>query len=52
MILFETSFALLYGWLWERRWPAPLEIAALACFVLSVLSCLNAHRVRRERPAA
>jgi drug/metabolite transporter (DMT)-like permease len=52
MILFETLFALLYGWLWERRWPAPLEMAALGCVVLSVLSCLNAHRTTGARPAA
>lgn len=52
MILFETLFALLYGWLWERRWPAPLEIAALCLVALSVLSCLGAHRDRSIRPAA
>ncbi|MBE1161998.1 DMT family transporter [Dyella sp. 7MK23] len=46
MILFETLFALLYGWLWERRWPAPVELMALCLVVLSVLSCLGAHRVR------
>jgi drug/metabolite transporter (DMT)-like permease len=44
MILFETLFALLYGWLWERRWPAPVEIAALCFVTLSVLTCLGAHR--------
>lgn len=44
MILFETLFALLYGWLWERRWPAPLEVAALVCVTLGVLSCMAAHR--------
>lgn len=47
MILFETLFALVYGWLWEQRLPAALELAALACVVLGVLSCLAAHR----RPA-
>lgn len=52
MILFETLFALLYGWLWERRWPTPLEIAALCFVVLSVLSCLRAHRVGDTRSAA
>jgi drug/metabolite transporter (DMT)-like permease len=44
MILFETLFALIYGFLWEQRMPAPLEIAALALVVMSVLSCLAAHR--------
>lgn len=44
MILFETLFALLYGWLWEARWPLPLEIAALLCVVLGVASCVASHR--------
>lgn len=44
MILFETLFALLYGWLWERRWPDTLKIAALFCVTFSVLACLSAHR--------
>lgn len=44
MILFETLFALLYGFAWERRTPTTLEIAALACVILSVLTCLAAHR--------
>lgn len=44
MILFETLFALLYGLMWERRLPTPLEIAALACVTAGVLACLAAHR--------
>jgi drug/metabolite transporter (DMT)-like permease len=44
MILFETVFALIYAFLWEHRAPAPLELAALALVVTSVLSCLAAHR--------
>ncbi|MFT4103173.1 MAG: DMT family transporter [Burkholderiaceae bacterium] len=44
MILCETVFALLYGLAWERRLPTPLEAAALACVMLSVLSCVAAHR--------
>jgi drug/metabolite transporter (DMT)-like permease len=47
MILFETLFALLYGFAWEGRWPRPLEVAAFALVVASVLSCIRAHR----RPA-
>jgi len=50
MILFETLFALLYGLLWELRLPTGLEAAALVCVVLSVLSCLDAHRTD-DRPA-
>lgn len=44
MILFETVFALLYGWIWEARLPSLLEIGALSCVVLSVATCLAAHR--------
>ncbi|WP_336945657.1 DMT family transporter [Asaia sp. HN010] len=48
MILFETLFALLYGFLWDRRMPHPLEIASFAFIVASVLCCVAAHR----KPAA
>lgn len=44
MILFETLFALVYGFVWERRPPTSLEAAAFALVVLGVLSCLHAHR--------
>lgn len=47
MILFETLFALLYGFLWEQRWPTPLESTALVCLVLSVVTSVSAHRSRR-----
>jgi drug/metabolite transporter (DMT)-like permease len=47
MILFETLFALLYGFLWEWRTPSPAEWLAMACVGASVLSCVQAHR----RPA-
>src|SRR6185369_3266266 len=29
MIVFETLFALLYGFVWEARWPTTLESAAM-----------------------
>ncbi|MEA3542896.1 MAG: DMT family transporter [Pseudomonadota bacterium] len=48
MILFETAFALLYGFVWEQRWPTMLESAAFLLVVLSVVTCIAAHR----RPAA
>ncbi|WP_165249346.1 DMT family transporter [Paludisphaera soli] len=48
MILFETLFALLYGFLWERRGPTPAEAAAMVLLVASVLSCLSAHAPARE----
>jgi drug/metabolite transporter (DMT)-like permease len=46
MILFETLFALLYGFVWERRLPTAWEGAAMVLVVLSVLSCVRAHRAR------
>ena len=44
MILFETLFALIYGFIWEARLPHLLECAAFALVVASVLSCIAAHR--------
>lgn len=44
MILFETLFALIYGFLWEQRLPRPLEIAAFGLVVASVLACIAVHR--------
>ncbi|SER63779.1 DMT family transporter [Sphingobium sp. YR768] len=48
MILFETGFALLYGFLWEQRLPTPLEGTAFALVIGSVITCIAAHR----RPVA
>ncbi|SCX99123.1 DMT family transporter [Rhizobium sp. NFACC06-2] len=44
MILFETLFALLYGFLWEGRGPTLVEIVAICSVVLSVVLCMRAHR--------
>ncbi|MDC7682850.1 DMT family transporter [Asticcacaulis sp. BYS171W] len=44
MILFETLFALLYGFLWEARLPTVMEGAAIGLLIASVLSCAHAHR--------
>lgn len=46
MILFETLFALLYGFLWERRLPTLPETAAMVFVVASVALCVSAHRRR------
>ncbi|WP_343585232.1 DMT family transporter [Herbaspirillum sp.] len=48
MILFETLFALLYGFLWERRLPTLLEAVAMVLVTASVLLCVSAHRVVDE----
>lgn len=44
MILFETLFALIYGFVWETRWPTTMETVAFVLVVLSVVTCLHAHR--------
>jgi drug/metabolite transporter (DMT)-like permease len=48
MIVFETLFALLYGFLWEGRWPTVLECAAMVLLMAGVVSCSSAHRQRAE----
>jgi drug/metabolite transporter (DMT)-like permease len=49
MILFETLFALLYGFIWERRAPTAWEWTAMACVGASVPLCLRAHHPARAR---
>lgn len=44
MILFETLFALQYGFAWEQRLPSWTEVTALGCVVMSVGLCVRAHR--------
>ncbi|TWA71407.1 EamA-like transporter family protein [Azospirillum brasilense] len=51
MILFETLFALLYGFLWEQRLPTGMELVALVCVTGSVLSCVAAHRPKPSEAA-
>lgn len=51
MIIFETLFALLYGFLWEGRWPTPLETVACACLMAGVLWCASIHG-RKKRGMA
>lgn len=51
MIIFETLFALAYGFLWEARWPTLLELLACVCLVSAVLWCVNSHNAR-DRAAA
>lgn len=44
MIVFETLFALLYGFLHERRWPSTLEGAAIVLLLAGVLWSVSLHR--------
>lgn len=43
MIVFETVFALVYGFLWEQRLPSRLELLAITCLVAGVLWCASLH---------
>ncbi len=44
MIVSETLFAFLYGFLWERRGPTLIEVAAMILMVVSVVWCVRSHR--------
>ncbi|WP_313103293.1 DMT family transporter [Brevundimonas sp.] len=48
MILFETLFALIYGFGWEQRLPTAMEAVAFVLVVLGVATCLRAHRTRPD----
>jgi drug/metabolite transporter (DMT)-like permease len=49
LVVFETLFALLYSFGWERRWPTLLEVAAITALLAGVWWCAATHRI--ERPA-
>ncbi|HEY0333828.1 MAG TPA: DMT family transporter [Stenotrophomonas sp.] len=49
MIVFETVFALIYGFAWEGRWPNLLELLAIGCLLAGVYGCTAAH-LERKRP--
>lgn len=43
LIVFETLFALLYGFVWQQRWPGGLELLAIALLVAGVVAAARAH---------
>lgn len=43
MIVFETVFAFVYGYVWEGRGPALVEILAILMMIVSVIWCVRAH---------
>ena len=45
MLVFETIFALLYGFLWAQRWPTWLEIFAIALLLGGVTWAARRHAV-------
>ena len=44
MIVSETLFAFLYGFLWEQRGPTVIEVVAMILMIVSVVWCVRAHR--------
>lgn len=51
MIVFETLFALIYGFVFETRWPTGIEVLACVLMVVSVIWCVRAHRPAAEAVA-
>jgi drug/metabolite transporter (DMT)-like permease len=43
MIVFETVFGLLYGFLFEERLPRPLEAIGIACLLSGVTWAVRTH---------
>jgi drug/metabolite transporter (DMT)-like permease len=43
MIVFETLFALAYGFVFDHRWPRPLELAAVALLIVGVAWSVRLH---------
>lgn len=50
LILFETLFALLYGFIYKQQWPRGLEIAAMALLVAGVMWSVRIHAL--DEPGA
>lgn len=44
LIVSETVFGLLYGFLWNAHWPAALQWLACGLFVVGILASIKAHR--------
>ncbi len=48
LILFETLFALLYGFIYHHHFPRPLEIAAIVLLVAGVVWSVRAHAIDEQ----
>ncbi|HEY8356949.1 MAG TPA: DMT family transporter [Ramlibacter sp.] len=44
LIVSETLFALAYSFAWDRSWPGPVQLAAVAMFSLGILVAIKVHR--------
>lgn len=51
MIVFETLFAAIYGFLWEQRWPTVAEGTAMILLIAGVVSCAAVHRLEQPAPS-
>ena len=49
LLLFETLFALFYGFVYAGHFPRPLEIAAIALLVVGVLWSVRVHALDETR---
>lgn len=50
MIVFETLFALLYGFIYDARLPRPLEAAAIALLLAGVVWSVRRHSDAEQEP--
>jgi drug/metabolite transporter (DMT)-like permease len=51
LIVFETLFALLYGFIYDTRLPRPLETAAIVLLIAGVMWSVRRHDRRTDCPA-
>lgn len=51
LILFETLFALLYGFIYKQQLPQPLEMAAMVLLTLGVMWSLRVHALDEDSEA-
>ena len=49
MIVFETLFALAYGFVFDHRWPRPLEIAAIVLLMAGVAWSVRLHAADKSQ---
>jgi drug/metabolite transporter (DMT)-like permease len=51
LIVFETLFALLYGFVYDQRWPRTLEACAIVLLISGVAWAVGAHADKSQAPA-
>lgn len=44
LIVSETVFGLVYAFVWDATWPAPVQWLACVLFLLGILASIRAHR--------